>query len=134
MKIREELQSKWEEIVTKGLNDYQSLSREERIWFSLEPLTTGGIFDQYMNSGAEHISEIIEDLVYLGFDDIAELVRRMNMLFPGGKPSADIDVRNEIIEDWTDDQEEEMEAIDDEFWEKSEKLDKALLSFISANF
>ena len=134
MKTREELQNRWEDIVEIGFSDYQALSREERIWFNLEPLTTDGIFEQYMNHGAEHIDDIIEDLIYLGFEDITELVRRINTLFPGGKPSSDIDERNEIIENWTEAQEKIMEAVEEEFWEKCEKLDKALLSFIGVNF
>lgn len=131
MKIREELQSKWEEIVDKGFRNYESLSRAERVWFNLEPLTTGGLFDQYMNYGAEHIEKTIEDLVYLGFDDIADLVRQMNMLFPDSIPPKDIDERNEVIQKWTVDQEKQMGVIDEKFWKKCKNLEETLLSFIN---
>ncbi|WCT11490.1 DMP19 family protein [Mucilaginibacter jinjuensis] len=131
MKTREELQSKWEEIVDKGFRNYESLSRAERVWFNLEPLTTGGLFDQYMNYGAEHIEKTIEDLVYLGLDDIAELIRQMNMLFPDETPPKDIDKRNEVIQKWTMDQEKQMDFIDEKFWEKCENLEKTLLAFIN---
>ncbi|UTA66596.1 DUF4375 domain-containing protein [Emticicia sp. 21SJ11W-3] len=131
MKTREELQSTWENLVDNGFKNYESLSREERIWFNLEPITVDGIFDQYTNYGAEHIEDIIEDLIYLGFNDIAGLVQRMNMLFPGGKPSRDINERNKVIQEWTTDQSKMMESINDEFWLNYSDLEDALLNFIN---
>lgn len=131
MKTREELQDIWERIVDKGFEDYNSLTREERIWFNTEPLTTDGIFFIYTNEGAENISDIIEDLEFLGLHKISALVKKMNLLFPNNTPPKDIDDRNEIIENWTEKQESKMENIDDEFWDYSEDLEEKLLDYLN---
>ena len=59
---RGEAQPAWERIVEIGLSDYEKLTRDQRIEFNIEQLTTGGIQDIYVNSAAAHIIEIIEDL------------------------------------------------------------------------
>src|SRR5690606_17337157 len=126
MKTREELQDHWERIVDKGFKDYNSLTRKERIWFNLEPLTTDGIFFIYTNEGAENILDIIEDLEFLNHHKISDLVKKMNKLFPNNTPPKNVDDRNVIIENWTEKQESKMEDIDDEFWEFSEDLEETL--------
>ena len=131
MKTREELQDHWERIVDKGFKDYNSLTREERIWFNLEPLTTDGIFFIYTNEGAENILDIIEDLEFLNHHKISALVKKMNKLFPNNTPPKNVDDRNEIIENWTEKQESKMEDIDDEFWEFSEDLEETLIVYLN---
>ena len=131
MKTREELQEVWENIVDKGFEDYNSLSRDERIWFNIEPLTTDGIFDQFTNNGAENIFDTIEDLEYLGFHNVVNLIKKMNSLFPKNNPPKDIDDRNEIINNWTEKQAELMEEIDDEFWDFSDELENGLLEYLN---
>jgi hypothetical protein len=51
---REEAQPAWEKIVNTGFSDYHQLSFDQKIWFNIEPLTTDGIIDHYINNGAEH--------------------------------------------------------------------------------
>ena len=60
-------QNTWEKLVDKGFDNYKNLKREERIWFNIEPITTHGVWDHYVNGGAEHNADLIEDLLYLGF-------------------------------------------------------------------
>lgn len=88
---RDEAQLAWEIIVDKGYSDYKSLSRDERVWFNIEPLTTDGLWDDYMNTGAEFNAETIEDLDYIGFNSVANLLREFNQIyFPAGVPIVDI--------------------------------------------
>jgi hypothetical protein len=131
MRAREDIQDIWEKIVHKGFDDYNSLKLEERIWFNLEPLTTDGIFDQYTNYGAENIADTIEDLKFLGFNDVAELIEEMNSFFPNGKPAKDIDERNEQIDNWTEKQVERMEEIDNLFWKRSADLERAIITYLN---
>ena len=68
---REDVQPAWEKIVEAGFSNYALLTPDQRVWFNIEPLTTGGIIDHYINHGTEHNLETIADLKSLGFPDIA---------------------------------------------------------------
>ena len=57
---RQEAQAAWEKIVDTGFSDYDQLSSDQKIWFNIEPLTTGGIIDHYINHGAEHNQDTLE--------------------------------------------------------------------------
>ena len=70
---RDEAQPAWEKIVDLGFSDYKKLSREQRVWFNIEPLTTDGLWDHYMNYGADKNMDTIEDLEYLNFHSVANL-------------------------------------------------------------
>jgi hypothetical protein len=131
LRTREELQDIWEKIVDKGFDDYNSLKPEERVWFNLEPLTTNGIFDLYTNHGAENIHETIEDLKFLGFDDIADAIIEINSFFPNGNPSKDIDERNEQMDNWTEYQSDRTQEIDGFGWDRSADLEQELLLYLN---
>jgi hypothetical protein len=125
---REEAQPAWEKIVDLGFSDYTKMTREQRVWFNIEPLTTDGLIDHYINHGAEYNIETMEDLEYLGFGDIADLMRQVNSYFPENKASFDIDERNEIIGKIN---EKFIDEIDDKFWDRCDELDEALLLHIN---
>lgn len=129
---REEVQPAWERIVDLGYSDYAQLTREERVWFNVEPLTTGGLIDHYVNHGAGRNQDAIDDLEYLGASNVADLLRRVNGLFKSGKPPADVDERNEEIVSWSERTSVLFEEMEAEFWSHSERLDKALLDHITA--
>lgn len=42
---REEAQTAWVNIVDTGYTIYENLSREQRVWFNLEPLIIDGLWD-----------------------------------------------------------------------------------------
>ncbi len=125
---REEAQLAWEGIVDLGFSDYEKLSREQRVWFNIEPLTTDGLIDHYVNYGAEHNADTIEDLEYLGFNDIANLMRNFNQLFPNEKPPIDIDERNELLGEFD---EELVESMDEKFWARCDDIEDKLLEHIN---
>ena len=128
---REELQPEWERIVDTGFSNYKKLTKAERVWFNVEPIITGGIVDHYINYGAEYNSDTIADLETLNFTKVADLLRKINSLFPKGKPSKDIDKRAEQMEDWDEKHEDLLEDIDDEFWDMSDELENQLELFIN---
>jgi hypothetical protein len=129
---RDEVQPAWEVIVYFGCNDYNSLTRDERIWFNLEPLIMEGLWDHYMNNGAEHNSDAIEDLEYLNFHAVAELLREFNRTyFPNGVPKSPDDRQN-ILDQFSEDQlENDIETMDDQFWEIADELEEKILEHIN---
>lgn len=128
---REEVQRAWERIVDIGLSDYDQLSTNQKIWFNIEPLTTDGIIDHYINNGAEHNQDTLDALQFLGFPDIANQMRRINTLFTNGHPPTDIHERNNQWNNWCDEHETLLDEVDTYFWTKCADLEKAILEHIN---
>jgi len=128
---REEAQAAWEKIVDTGFSDYDQLSHDQKIWFNIEPLTTGGIIDHYINHGAEHNQDTLEALELLGFPDIAEQMGRINKLFTNGQPPEDIMERNEDWNTWCDEHEGLLDEVDDNFWARCADVENALIEHIN---
>ena len=128
---REKAQDAWEKIVDLGFKDYNKLTREQRVWFNIEPLTTDGLWDHYMNHGADKNADTIEDLDYLNFNSVANQLREFNKrYFPDGVPEGP-DAREEQFEKFDEDQlEDYIEEMDDKFWEISDDLESVLLEHI----
>jgi hypothetical protein len=128
---REEAQAAWEKIVDTGFSDYDQLSPDQKIWFNIEPLTTGGIIDHYINYGAEHNQDTLKALEFLGFPDIAEQMRRINKLFTNEQPPEDINERNDEWNSWCDEHGALLDEVDDNFWVRSADVETALLAHIN---
>jgi|SRR5690554_631837 hypothetical protein len=129
---REEAQSAWEKIVNTGFTNYEKLTRDQRVWFNIEPLTTDGLWDHYMNHGADRNSDTIADLEYLNFSSIADQLRKFNSTyFPQGVPEGP-DARQEQFDKFSEDRlETDIEEMDNKFWEKCSDLETALLEHIN---
>src|SRR5690606_4681011 len=129
---REEAQSAWEKIVDTGFSDYQELTRDQRVWFNIEPLTTDGLWDHYMNNGADKNADTIEDLEFLNFSTIAGLLRKFNQTyFPQGVPEGP-DARQEQFDKFPEEQlEADIEEMDKNFWKVCDDLENALLEHIN---
>lgn len=129
---REEVQLAWEKIVDIGFSDYNKLTRDQRVWFNIEPLITDGLWDHYMNSGADKNADTIEDLEYLNFSSIANQLQRFNKTyFPKGVPKGS-DARQEQLDTFPEEKlEVDIEEMDDKFWELSGDLENALLDHIN---
>jgi Domain of unknown function (DUF4375) len=126
----------WVKLVNKAFADYNSLTRNERIWFSVESLIgqvdNGGLISHYYNSGADRNIETIEDLEHLGHHDIAELLVKMNQLFPGGQASKDINERNAVISNWPDGHHDSLlDELDHKFYEGERSLELKLIEHIT---
>jgi hypothetical protein len=107
------------------------LTPDQRVWFSVEPLTTGGVVDHYINYGAEHNQETIADLERLGFNDVSEMLKRINRLFKNGYPPVDISERNDEISNLSDEDEALLDDIEKDFWKRCNELEEALLHYIN---
>ncbi|MBC6365192.1 DUF4375 domain-containing protein [Algoriphagus sp. AK58] len=129
---RDEAQTAYIKIVETGFSDYNKLSREQRVWFNIEPLITDGLWDHYMNNGADRNSDTIEDLEYLNFTSIANQLRKFNKsYFPEGIPQGP-DARQEQFDKFPESQlEKDIEEMDSKFWEICSALDQALLDHIN---
>jgi hypothetical protein len=129
---RDEAQPAWERIVDTGFSDYKKLTRDQRVWFNVEPLTTDGLWDHYMNSGADKNADTIEDLEFLNFSSIAGQLRKFNLTyFPRGVPEGP-DARQEQFDKFPEEQlETDIEEMDDKFWKVCDDLETALLDHIN---
>ncbi len=78
---RAEVQIAWEKIVDIGCSEYSDLTRDQRVWFNIEPLIINGLWDHYMNFGADYNVETIADLEYLDFRSIANLLKKFNLIY-----------------------------------------------------
>lgn len=129
---REEAQPAWEKIVDTGFSEYQKLTREQRVWFNIEPLITDGLWDHYVNYGADKNAETIQDLEYLNFSSIANQLRKFNKTyFPKGVPEGP-DARQEQFDKFSEEQlGKDIEEMDNKFWEVYSDLEMALLNHIN---
>lgn len=129
---REEAQNAWEKLVDKGFTDYKKLTRAQRVWFNIEPLITDGLWDHYTNHGADKNADTIEDLEYLKFHSVANQLRKFNnTYFPNGVPEGP-DARQEAFDKFSEDKlEDDIEEMDDKFWELSDNLENALIEHIN---
>lgn len=126
----------WDELVTKAFDRYDSLSKDERVWFNVQCLidevNNGGIAQFYFNHCGAWAAETIEDLLSLGFDDIAAILSKMNRLFPDDTPPADIEERNAVISAWPDDGRLDsiMRAWDEIIYAREVELEQRLIQHI----
>jgi len=129
-----DFQDDWEKIVDKAFDDFSSLTKQERVWFTIQSLIdsvdNGGLVSYYYNSGADFVTEVIEDLDYLGCFATSNLIREFNQLFPNGKVPADIDARNDIITDWDEKYDDLLNEADKEFYSQEESVETKLIAHI----
>jgi len=131
-KTRDQAQPIWERIVKRGFTNYHKLTQDERVWFNIEALITSGLWDHYVNGGADKNADTIEDLEYLNFSSIANLLREFNkVVFPNGvpqEPEARQDKFNELLEE---DLEKQIDKMEDVFANVSEELKQVLQKHIN---
>ena len=128
---RQEAQAAWEKIVDIGFLDYDQLSFDQKIWFNIEPLTTDGVIDHYINYGAKHNQDTLDALEFLGFSDIADQMRRINKLFTNGRPPEDGNERNDEWNTWCDENEVLLDEVDGKFWTRCAEVETALMEHIN---
>ena len=128
---RARAQLAWEKIVSIGFSNYGQLTREQRVWFNIEPLTTGGIIDHYINHLGAWNEDTIADLEYLGFNDIADGMRKINELFLLGKPPLDINERNDEIVHWDEKHDALLNEIEKQYWRRNNDIEIALIEHIN---
>jgi hypothetical protein len=114
---------------------YESLSADERIWFNvrglIDAIENGGLISFYYNHGTDDLDDTMEDLQKIDAIEVINMLEEVNELFPNGKPSKDIDERNEVIDSWDGKYEELLESLDERFYDQLQetlelKLDKVI--------
>ncbi len=130
---REEAQTAWKKIVDIGFSDYKMLTRAQRVWFNIEPLTTDGLWNHYMNYGADKNADTIQDLEYLNFLAIANQLREFNKkYFSKGVPEGP-EARQEQFDKYPEEGlEQDIEEMEEKFWNVSKELEKALIEHINS--
>jgi hypothetical protein len=128
--------SNWANLVGKAMKDYNSLTKNERIWFNLRVLidsfNNGGLASYYYNSGAENVYETIEDLQILGLDKLATIIKKYNeILFHDTKVPKDINERNEIVSKLDEKTDSLLQDIELDFQDQLETLERRLETFIN---
>jgi hypothetical protein len=106
----------WVVLVNKALGNFDSLAPAERVWFTVQALMqdvdNGGFIGHYCNYGGERNKETIEDLITLGFPDVADMLKKINALFPDSTPPVGIQERNAAMQAWEG---EKYDFLDDFF-------------------
>lgn len=130
-----DFQEHWVKLVGKAMADFNSLTPDERIWFTIEALIgqvdNGGLISHYYNGGADHNKETIEDLHSLGFDDIVDLLKQINKLFPNGQPPINLSERNDVISNWNDAAIDALlDTLDNKFYSREKYIEDALVLHI----
>ncbi|MFK7834081.1 MAG: DUF4375 domain-containing protein [Winogradskyella sp.] len=130
--IREEAEPAWNKIVSLGFSEYSKLTREQRVWFNIEPLLAFGLWEHYVNYGADKNIDVIEDLEYLNFQSIANRLNEFNKIyFPEGVPKGP-DARQEHFDNFSKEQlSDDIDRMDEKFWELHEDLNNALTAHIN---
>lgn len=129
-------QEQWECLVGRAFqNGYETLTPQEKVWFNVQALSQaiddGGLISYYYNPLLAPIQETLDALETLGESVMADLLRRVNSLFPCGVPT-DIDARNEVIDSWPDDGsvDEILDQLDSQASPGAGPLEERLVSYI----
>jgi hypothetical protein len=130
-----DFQEHWVKLVGKAVANFNSLTPDERIWFTIKALISqvdnGGLISHYYNSGADYNKETIQDLNSLGFDDIANMLKQINKLFPNGQPSINLSERNDVISNWNDTAIDALlDTLDNKFYSREQEIENVLIRHI----
>ncbi|MBW8330861.1 MAG: DMP19 family protein [Prolixibacteraceae bacterium] len=125
----------WSNVVLKGVKRYDSLTPSERIWFNtrvlIDSTNDGGLISYYYNSGAENVYDAIEDIKSLGFDSIANLIKKYNeILFKGNIVPKDFEKRNKFIEKLDEQTDNSLQDIESDLTDLVDDLEKQLERFL----
>ncbi len=120
-------QKKLNKLIDKALSNYESLSKEERICYSirvtLDSVNNGGLPSVYYNCAADNIYEIIEDFKIIEQYEIVKVIEEANKLFPNEKVPSSVEERNKIIDSWEyDDYSDELCNRADEIFYRADEV------------
>jgi hypothetical protein len=129
----------WEAVANKAYQDYNSLSKNERIWVNMRMLidsfNNGGLISYYYNPGASYVYETLEDLKYLGLDEARIIIQSYNQLLcPNSQVPKDIDERNECVEKIDEQTDQAMEDLETDFRNQVVMLENRLAVFLNEEF
>jgi hypothetical protein len=93
-----------------------------------QEVNSGASFEQYFRwASVEEVSRVVDRLESLGLPEVAQLTRTaIDVAFPDGLP--DSEEKNDPT-DWTEDQEERLSALADQFAEFNGRIINVLAAF-----
>lgn len=116
---------------------YDKLSWPEKVFICVRDIeceVNNGGFDQYyFNSSGDHAPDAVAALEAIDAKRTASLVGQTNALFGEGGPSRDRVARQEQLDALRDAKGNEMDEIENEFYEGGEDLDQLLKKYIARN-
>ena len=116
---------------------FESLPTPARIiyavWWLDADVSNGG-FDQYFfNSWGDYSADALRGLQTIGAASTADTLRRATAVFPSPGPSPDRTIRGDQLEAFSPAQEDVLEALDNEFFERPDDLEGLLADFARRN-
>lgn len=116
---------------------FETLSPDEQvfhvIWSVEAEVNNGGFHQYFFNSAGDHASQTIVALEQIGASVCAELVRRACEIFPDATPSSDRFQRQEQLMALTQQDEDLLGDLDDEFYEYPDDIKGLLTKFWEAH-
>ena len=130
---------KLEEIIAKGnAEGIDTLSQPERAAYTLANLDAevpiNGLLGYYSNSAGNHAIQVVDALRIIGCSESAELIAQANNMFPDGFPISDWDQRLVQMENLSESQEEQIDALGEEFLERPDDLGDKFELFMETTF
>ena len=99
------------------------------VWSFEAELNNGGFDQFFFNSAGDYAPQTIAALEQIGASSGADILRRACALFPGGMPNPRRDVRQDQLENITDQNEAAFEKLDAEFYAYPDDISGLLCSY-----
>jgi len=136
-----DFQANWLKLEKKGCSNYQSLNENERVWFNIQSFMSafddGGLISYYYTAGADHMVETTTDLKKLGLNAVVEELEKINQLFPDMEILKDFDKRNEIIDSWDHENDDDLNVTlnqaEKNIADMSDLMEEKLIEYILEN-
>ena len=116
---------------------YDSLTSAERVIFLLDGLerevNNGGFEQFFVNSAGDYSLDTPVALRSLGANRVAAIVERALVIFPGGQPARDRNVRQDQVQSLSPKQRGELEGLDAEFLAYPEPLAALERKYVQAH-
>jgi hypothetical protein len=130
----------WHAVVEKETrHGFDSLWEVEKTWFCarlvIDAVENGGLISFYYNRNADYLKPCLEALARLRATEVIDAIQEVNKLFADGNVPADIEARNDIIDNWPEDVERDkrLDEIDAKLMPLMSELDTVLDRFLSDN-
>ena len=131
-------QESWERLVEKVTDQgISSLSKEEKVWFTVDLLIAdienGGLLSFFYNSDGDYLPETLESLEILEQFDILASINKLIGYFPNNQVPVDIEGRNDVIREWSDETAEEIKKICDVVQDLTGKMEETLYDYLETS-
>jgi hypothetical protein len=118
-----------------GKEDFSTQSIPQKVFSSIwaveSEVNNGGFSQYFLNNSSETAGFVVEALETIGAPNTADICRRaIAVAFPGGLPS-DPDAISAAASDFSDEVDEKLDALSEEFFGYPHDLTKLLFAYVS---